>query len=130
MDGIVGVLDSRAMLHANGATRGLKFMTGGTVGSVLAVGPQAYLDYNSSSRMDEFYKKSAYTQPINVAALVGGALASAFISLVCVVAGFGAAPLVVVVGVGLIAGAAFQYLMKRNGVDNIVGNHIVNEFGL
>ncbi|MCX2900551.1 hypothetical protein [Pseudomonas mandelii] len=128
--GTKGVLDSRAMLHANGASRGLKLMTGGTVGSVLAVGPQAYFDYSSSSTMGEFFKKSAYSQPTNVAALVGGALASASFTFVCVVAGFGTAPLVLVLGVGLIAGAGLQYLIQHKGADRAVGNHIVKEFGL
>lgn len=127
--GTKGVLDSRAMLHANGATRGLKFMTGGTVGSVLAIGPQAYLDYSSSSTMTEFFMKSACNQPANVAAVAGGFVGGVVLGVVLAGFGVAAAPLVLVLAVGLLAGALAQQTVISLGVDRMIGNFITRSFG-
>ncbi|WP_419710209.1 hypothetical protein [Pseudomonas sp. NFX224] len=115
--GTKGALNQRAMLHAEGATRGLKFMTGNTVGIALAVGPQAYFDYTSSASMDEFYRRSAYSQPTNVAAFAGGVVFTAF-------AGALGAPLVIVLAFGWLGGAAVQSFMGRGNYDKEFGNYL------
>ncbi|CAI8784430.1 PE domain-containing protein [Pseudomonas sp. IT-P74] len=117
--GTKNALNKRATLHAEGATGGLKFMTGNTVGVALAIGPQAYLDYSSSTSMGEFYKKSVYTQPTNLAAFAGGVLVSFFMGSSLV-----AAPLVIVVLAGWGAGMAVQYYMGKSGTDKKAGNFI------
>jgi len=112
-------LSKRAMLHAGGAAGGLKFMTGNTVGVALAIGPQAYLDYTSSTSMEEFYRESAYSQPTNVAAFASGVLVSFFMGSSLV-----AAPLVIVLLVGWGAGLAVQYYMGKSGADKKIGGSI------
>ncbi|WP_077049208.1 hypothetical protein [Pseudomonas sp. KK4] len=117
--GTKGALNQRAMLHADGATGGLKFLTGNTMGVALAIAPQAYLDYSNSTTMEEFYKKSIYSQPTNVAAFAGGAIVSVFLGSSLV-----AAPLVIVLLVGWGAGLAIQYYMGKSGKDIEVGRSI------
>jgi len=122
--GTRGALNQRAMLHAGGATGSLKFMTGNTVGAVLAVGPQAYLDYTSSASMNEFYRKSAYSQPTNVAAFGGGVAAGYVVGAISIGVGAGVAPLVLIVVIGWLAGTAVQHLMGSTGVDKAVGDYL------
>ncbi|POA17584.1 hypothetical protein C1886_21265 [Pseudomonas sp. FW300-N1A1] len=115
--GTKGALNQRAMLHAEGATRGLKFMTGNTVGIALAVGPQAYFDYTSSASMDEFYRKSVYSQPTNIASFTAGAAVSIVLgSLV-------GAPLVVVLLVGWGFGVGVQAYMSETGTGKKIGDY-------
>ena len=59
-------LNQRTHLHANGATGMLKFMGGNSVGAALAVGPQVFLDYGSSTTGTEVYHKSVQTEPTNI----------------------------------------------------------------
>ncbi|MBV7477301.1 hypothetical protein [Pseudomonas sp. PDM31] len=122
--GTKGALNQRAMLHADGATGGLKFMTGNTMGVALAIGPQAYLDYSSSTTMGEFYRASAYSQPTNVAAFAGGVVGGAVVSVISVGLGLGAAPLVLIVIAGWLAGTGVQALMVKTGTDKLIGNHL------
>jgi hypothetical protein len=117
--GTRGALNQRAMLHAEGATRGLKFMSGNTVGFALAIGPQAYMDYTSSTSMDEFYTKSYENQPTNVAAFAGSLIFSA-------IAGSLGAPLVIVFVVGMVAGTAVQSFMGHSGLDKEIADRLKN----
>jgi len=122
--GTKGALNQRAMLHEKGATGGLKFMTGNVVGFALAVGPQAYLDYTDSKSMQEFYNKSAYSQPTNVAAFAAGSAATMILSFYLGAAALGAAPLVLIIMVGWGAGLAMQAIMNGTGADKKLGNII------
>ncbi|WPN32511.1 hypothetical protein QMK54_12550 [Pseudomonas sp. P5_109] len=115
--GTKGALNQRAMLHAGGATGGLKFMTGNTVGVALAIGPQAYLDYSSSTTMDEFYKKSAYSQPTNIAAFAGGVIVTIALTSA-------SAPLVVVLMLGWAGGMVVQSVMSKSGADKQIGDFL------
>lgn len=117
--GTRGALNQRAMVHAKGATGGLKFMTGNVVGFALAIGPQAYLDYTNSASMDEFYRKSTESQPTNVAAFASGVLVSFFMGSSLV-----AAPLVIVVLAGWGAGLTVQYYMDKSGADKDIASSI------
>ena len=122
--GTRAALNERAMLHAEGAPRGLKMMTGNVVGVALAIGPQAYIDYTSSTTMDEFYRKSAYSQPTNVAAFAGGFAGSVAVGIISVGVGAGAAPLVLIVAVGWLAGLGVQALIAGTGADKMVGDYL------
>jgi len=117
-------LNKRAMLHAEGAVGGLKFMTGNTVGVALAIGPQAYLDYSSSTTMDEFYRKSAYSQPTNVAAFAAGVVGGGLVTIAYGVAAVGAAPLVLILAVGWGFGLVAQKGMSYTGVDQKIGDYL------
>lgn len=68
-------------------------MNGTLMGAALAVGPQAYLDWTSSSSNEEFYRKSAESQPTNVAAFAVGAIVTFGL-------GFVGTPLVAVIAIG------------------------------
>lgn len=120
--GTKGALSQRAMLHADGAKGGLKFMSGNAVGFALSVGPQAYLDYTSSASMNEFYKKTAYSQPTNVAAFAAGTAASMAVTFTLGAAAIGAAPLVLIIMVGWGAGLAMQAVMSNTGADKKIGD--------
>lgn len=105
-------LNKRVHLHANGARGSLKVMNGTLMGAALAVGPQAYLDWTSSSSNEEFYRKSAESQPTNVAAFAVGAI-------VTFVLGFVGTPLVAVIAIGWGAGLLAQYAMAKTGGDKM-----------
>ncbi|AZF13702.1 hypothetical protein C4J92_0185 [Pseudomonas sp. R3-18-08] len=110
MNEVRSKLNSRVHLHADGAKGALKVMNGGVAGVALAVGPQAYIDWTGSNTKEEFFRKSAETQPTNVASFVVGAVFT-------VAAGFVGAPLVVVIAVGWGAGLMAQYAMSKTGAD-------------
>ncbi|MDU8432875.1 hypothetical protein RYA99_27300 [Pseudomonas syringae pv. actinidifoliorum] len=114
-------LGQRAQLHAQGATGVLKHMGSNTVGVALAVGPQAYLDYSSSTTNLEFYNKSVYSQPTNIVSAGFGvgtgyamAAAAAFFAVP-------AAPLVVVIAVSFGVGLVAQWVMVEFGIDKKIG---------
>lgn len=107
------VLNQRAHLHSEGARGPLRFATGNVVGAVLAVGPQAYLDWNSATTTEDFWRKTAESQPTNVASFAGGLLAGA---LVVAIAG-ASTPFIVVLGVGWLAGLGVQKVMASKGYD-------------
>lgn len=115
-------LNQFAHLHANGATGALKFMGGNTVGAALAIGPQAYLDYSSSTTGTEFYNKSVYTQPTNIVSAAAGVGSGYALAGATAMLAIPAAPLVVVVAVGFLAGLAMQWAMVEFGVDRKIGN--------
>ncbi|MGF6092442.1 hypothetical protein [Pseudomonas sp. 18173] len=122
--GTKAALNKRAMLHAGGATGALKFMSGNTVGVALAIGPQAYLDYSSSTTMDEFYRKSVYSQPTNVASLAAGSAGSALVIFAFGIGSAGAAPLALVLAVGWGVGLLAQAGMSYTGVDKKIGDYL------
>ncbi|WP_268796892.1 C40 family peptidase [Pseudomonas huanghezhanensis] len=107
---VQGELSKRVYLHANAARGGLKLLTGGTVGAALAVGPQAYLDWTSSTTNEEFYRKSAESQPTNAVSFVAGAAVTFAIGLT-------GAPLIIVIAVGWGAGLLAQHAMAKYGWD-------------
>lgn len=110
MPGVVNVpvygakrgLSRKAWLAADGARGLLKYSSSGTAGVVLAVGPQAYLDYRSSATLDEFYRKSAYSQPANIAAVAAGISIGGWITTTLTGIGFGPGLFIVIaIGWGL-----------------------------
>lgn len=78
-----------------------KFIAGGMTGSALAFGPQLALDISSSSSVDEFLRKSAYSQPANAAAYASG-----------VIIGMIGGPAIVVIVASLVVGAAIQFTLS------------------
>ncbi|KPZ26973.1 hypothetical protein GIB57_23430 [Pseudomonas tremae] len=117
IDEVRNKLNKRVHLHAEGARGSLKVMNGTIVGVALAVGPQAYLDWTSSSSKEEFYRKSAESQPTNVAAFAVGAVLTFGL-------GLAGAPLVAVIAVGWGAGLLTQHAMARYGVDKMAESAI------
>ncbi|SOS36909.1 hypothetical protein CFBP6411_05552 [Pseudomonas syringae group genomosp. 3] len=125
-------LNQRAHLHSEGATGALKFMGGNIVGLAIATGPQAVLDYTSSSNKAEFYTKSVYSQPTNVASvgagIVVGNLARIAITSIAVagtgVATAGAAPLIAIILIGWGAGLVAQWAMAETGADKMIGDKL------
>lgn len=115
-------LTQRAHLHANGATGMLKLMGGNSVGAALAVGPQAFLDYSSSTTGTEFYNKSVYSQPTNIVSAAVGVGSGYALAGAAALFAVPAAPLVVVVAVGFVAGMVVQWAMVDFGVDKVIGN--------
>ncbi|VVQ26157.1 hypothetical protein PS928_06382 [Pseudomonas fluorescens] len=115
-------LTQRAHLHANGAIGMLKFMGGDSVGAALAVGPQAFLDYSSSTTGTEFYNKSVYSQSTNIVSAAVGVGSGYALAGAAALFAVPAAPLVVVVAVGFVAGLVVQWAMVEFGVDNVIGN--------
>ncbi|QKZ02398.1 hypothetical protein [Pseudomonas eucalypticola] len=104
-------------VHANGATGAAKVLSGNSVGALLAVGPQAYIDATNSNSVHEFLNKSAYSQPTNVAAFGAGVVVS-------VVFASTAVPFVVVLAIGLSAGWLAQYAMGESGADKSIGDFL------
>ena len=123
--GTRAVLNNRAMLHGHGATRGLKLMTGAPVGVALAVLPQAYVDYSSSTTIEEFYKKSVYSQPANLAGFASGVASGVLVGIALAGAGLGVAPLILVLVIGWYAGWKVQSLIIESGADKVIGNFLV-----
>nr|WP_256218697.1 hypothetical protein [Pseudomonas sp. NBRC 111130] len=100
----------RATAHVDGAAYGSRgvglALTGKTAGGLLAFGPQAALDWSSSTSVEDFAKKSAYSQPTNALAFAAG-----------VAIGTVTAPAVVVITVSILAGLAIQLVMS----DDVTG---------
>lgn len=103
-------LNAKVHLHAEGARGGLKLMNGSMAGVALAVGPQAYLDWTTSKTKDEFFRKSAESQPTNVASFAVGAIVTFGVTLA-------GAPLIAVIAVGWGAGLLTQYALSKTGAD-------------
>lgn len=129
MPGVVNVpvygakrgLSRRAWLAADGARGLLKYSSSGTAGVVLAVGPQAYLDYRSSATLDEFYRKSAYSQPANIAAVAAGIYPGGL--AITVIGGIGAGPaFVLVIAAGWIASVFTLSGAGALGLDKKIGD--------
>ncbi|WP_225776013.1 hypothetical protein [Pseudomonas sp. Marseille-Q5115] len=118
-------LSRRAWVAADGARGLLKYTTSGTAGVVLAVGPQAYLDYKSSATLDEFYRKSAYSQPANIAAVAAGIAAGGAIAVGAAAAGFGLALILVIAGTALVSGGTL-YAIGELGLDKKFGDLLMD----
>lgn len=96
-------------------TRGLgRVFAGSAAGAALAFGPQAIIDAQDSKSVKEFVERSAYSQVGNVAAFGAGMAVAAIVS----------GPVVVVLGLSLVAGAAAQYLVGETGLDTYVGTNV------
>lgn len=82
------------------------------------------LDYSSSSTGVEFYDKSVYSQPTNIASAAVGMVAGYFVGLTTV--GFlgGAVALGVVIAVGWVAGLVTQWAIIETGYDVKTGNFL------
>lgn len=115
-------LNKRVHLHANGATGALKFLGGPIAGSALAVGPQAFLDYSASDTATEFYNKSVDSQPTNIISAAVGIGAGYALGGMATAAMIPAAPLIVVLAVGWIAGLGAQWAIINTGLDKKIGN--------
>jgi hypothetical protein len=111
-------------LHANGASGALKLLGSPVVGGLLAVGPQALLNYSSSSTGVEFYNKSVYSQPTNIASAAFGMGIGYAVGLATVAIPGGAVALGVVIAVGWIAGLVAQWAMIDTGYDIKIGNSL------
>ena len=114
-------LSQRAHLHAEGGTGVLKFMGSNPVGIALAVGPQAYLDYSSSSTNLEFYNKSVHSQPTNIVSAGFGVATGYAMAAGATFFAVPAAPLVVVVAVSFGVGLVAQWAMVEFGIDEMIG---------
>lgn len=117
-------LSKRAWVAADGARGLLKYSTNNVAGMVLAVGPQAYLDYKSSTTMSEFYKKSIYNQPANVTAGVAGIMGGKFAIYISVLFGAGVPGLGIVLLVGLGFSLAALRTFNAMGLGEKIGNSI------
>lgn len=115
-------LNQLAHLHEGGATGALKMLGGKTAGGILAVGPQALLDVSDSSTPKEFYNKSVYSQPTNIASAAAGMAGGAFVTVAFTAASLGAAPLTLVLLVGWGAGLGVQALIVNKGWDKDLGD--------
>ncbi|WP_240994179.1 hypothetical protein [Pseudomonas viridiflava] len=112
-------LSQRAPLHSFGATGRLGVVTGGPLAFILAIGPQGYLDWASSTTREEFKKKSLYSQPTNVASFLAGAATVFFLGVV-----FGSAiPLYAVIAASAVVGLAVQKAMSYYKADQIIGDY-------
>jgi len=118
-------LSKRAWVAADGARGLLKYSTNNVAGMVLAVGPQAYLDYKSSTTMKEFYKKSAYSQPTNVTAAVAGIATGSLVIVGATFFGL-AAPLYLVISISWAASIGVQAFIGSRKIDKTIGNYIVD----
>ncbi|MNJ61751.1 hypothetical protein D3C77_575560 [compost metagenome] len=78
-------------------------LAGKASGPLLAFGPQLYFDARDSTSVDDFIKRSAYSQPTNAIAFAGGVMAGVFI---------GGATAVVMIPVGLAVGVWVQLFMS------------------
>jgi hypothetical protein len=97
-------------------TRGLGRVLGGTTaGAVLAFGPQAIADAQESESVREFVERSAYSQVGNIAAFGAGIAVAAVIA---------SGPIVVVLGLSLVAGAAVQWAVGSSGADEFIGDNV------
>ncbi|HYQ51712.1 MAG TPA: hypothetical protein VES70_14975 [Pseudomonas sp.] len=100
----------RATAHVDGAAYGSRgvglVLTGKAAGGALAFGPQAYLDWSSSTSVGDFATKSAYSQPTNALAFAAG-----------LAIGTATAPAVVVITASILAGLAIQLVMS----DDVTG---------
>lgn len=85
-------------MGAEGLERCLR---GKVSGGILAFGPQAVVDWSTSTSFKDFAVKSAYSQPTNALVFAGG-----------LAIGTGSAPAVVVITLSLFAGLAIQLFMS------------------
>ncbi|HGY9627734.1 TPA: hypothetical protein ACOJM5_004147 [Pseudomonas putida] len=92
-----------------------KIISSNAVGALLSFGPQAYIDARASHSLGEFWERSAYSQPANLAAFAGGVLATVFLGSL-------GAPLVIVIGMSFIAGTIAQKEFIERGLDKKYGD--------
>ncbi|WP_256657441.1 hypothetical protein [Pseudomonas sp. R3-18-08] len=80
------------------------------------------MDYSSSTTGTEFYNKSVHNQPTNILSAAVGVGAGYALTGAAALLAVPAAPLVVVVAVGFVAGLGMQWAMVGFGIDKMIGN--------
>ena len=115
MYGTERALSKWVWVAADGARGLLKYPTNNVAGMVLAVGPQTYLNYKSSTTMSEFYRKEIYNRPANVTSANEGVVGGKLATIVCGAAGLGMIGLVLVIGESFITGSGALYLIDPMG---------------
>lgn len=88
-------------------------------GPYLAFGPQFLMDVHDATSVEDFFKRSAYSQPTNAAAFAVGAAVGTFMS----------GPAIVVIAVGWIAGFVVQLVMSdvATGAGTALGNFLTGK---
>lgn len=79
-----------------------RVLVGNMAGPVLAFGPQLAMDIGSATSGRDFLNRTAYSQPTNGLAFVGGTIVGATVS----------APAIVVIAIGLAVGVIIQFVMS------------------
>lgn len=114
----------KAVLGPNGATGALRMATGTTAGAVLAVVPQGIVDSMNATGLQDFLRRSSYSQPTNIATVVASAI-GARIPIALLGSPLGAtASLVVVLGFGLLSAFMAQNLLSNSGFNDWVGDYV------
>jgi hypothetical protein len=117
-------LNKFAHLHNNGATGALKFMGGNAVGFVIAVGPQALIDYSGSHTVKGFYNRTVESQPTNVASTIAGMVGGGITAAAYTAVFSSAAPLVFILAAGWGIGLMAQAVIVDNGWDKGIGDFL------
>ncbi|MEX6664265.1 hypothetical protein [Pseudomonas sp. W2-17] len=115
-------LNQTAHLHGDAARGTLRFLSGNTLGMVLAVGPQGYLDWASAKTKAEFWKKTAYNQPTNVLSFLAGWGTGLLIGFLAGTA----APLFVVITLSTVAGLLIQKAISHYNIDKAIGDYLIS----
>ncbi|MED5611468.1 hypothetical protein VV867_27520 [Pseudomonas sp. JH-2] len=118
---ITSTLEKRIFIDSKmyGAKGFGKLIGSTSVGTLLSIGPQAYIDAKESKDLQEFLNRSAYSQVGNVAGLAAG-----------VVVGLVGGPAILVIAGGLIFGMAAQYVIGESGTDKKVGDILTGKKSL
>jgi hypothetical protein len=114
------MLAERAMLNPQGATGALRFATGPIVGAVVAIGPQAYVDYRNSQDLNDFLHRSAYSQPTNILSYLAGAGVGGL-------AAISGIPIIVVIIIGASFTVLMQYGLSILDANNKIGNALTRK---
>jgi hypothetical protein len=115
-------LNQGAHLHGEAARGALRFLSGNTLGAVLAVGPQGYLDWASAKTRADFWKSSAYNQPINILSFGAGFATGLLIGFVAGTA----APLFMVIALSTVVGVLVQKAISYYNIDKAIGNYLIS----
>ncbi|MBO9551039.1 MAG: hypothetical protein J7573_16445 [Pseudomonas sp.] len=88
-------------------------------GPALAFGPQLFMDAHDATSVEDFFKRSAYSQPTNAAAFAAGWVIGTFVG----------GPAIVVLAVGWIAGVVVQLVMsdEETGAGRAIGNFLTGK---
>lgn len=118
---IASTLEKRIFIDAKMyGTKGFGKLVGSTsVGTLLSIGPQAYVDAKESKDFQEFLNRSAYSQVGNVAGLAAG-----------VVVGLVGGPAILIIAGGLMLGIAAQHMVARTGFDKKIGDALTGKRSL
>ena len=94
-----------------------KLLVGSAAGPLLAFGPQLIIDAHDATSVEEFFKRSAYSQPTNALAFASGLAVGALI---------GGSAAVVLIPVGLAVGVWVQLFMSDDvsGLGTSLGDYL------